>query len=218
MIKFLRQLNWAYIFGEILLLFVGISLAIWFNNWNSSRILKREKANAFNALVDEIQANLEELRYATKSNADMAKAFEAFNWYSEKWEGEVVATPDTFKRLMKDFPSFFSINDSIPDKNGKFRYRGGYQIAIELTELTEIAWKTTQDIGLAKTFEYDCLYKIETAYNLQRLYQKYINKAADALQKKDLKELVNTFSFVKQVEPALEEEYLKLLKDLNNCG
>ena len=32
-----RRLNLKYIFGEILLLFIGINLAIWFNNWNTSK-------------------------------------------------------------------------------------------------------------------------------------------------------------------------------------
>jgi len=38
-----RSLNLKYIFGEILLLFMGINLAIWFNNWNASKKINEGK-------------------------------------------------------------------------------------------------------------------------------------------------------------------------------
>ena len=38
--KILKAPNWQYAIGEILLLFIGITAAIWFNNWN-----EHQKAN-----------------------------------------------------------------------------------------------------------------------------------------------------------------------------
>ena len=42
--------NWKYVVGEIILIFLGISLAISFQNWNQNRILKKEQLIAQNDL------------------------------------------------------------------------------------------------------------------------------------------------------------------------
>ena len=55
--KLNRKLNLKYIFGEILLLFIGINLAIWFNNWNASKKINEEKKVAISKIAEEIKNN-----------------------------------------------------------------------------------------------------------------------------------------------------------------
>ena len=47
------KLNWKYALGEVLLIFIGISLAIWFQNWNEDRKTEaKEKVYLKNLLKD----------------------------------------------------------------------------------------------------------------------------------------------------------------------
>ena len=41
--KKVRDFNWKYVLGEIFLIFIGITLAIWFNNFNQNRIDENKK-------------------------------------------------------------------------------------------------------------------------------------------------------------------------------
>ena len=56
-----KSFNWKYIIGEVLLIFLGINLAIWFNDWNSTQQLNKNKKIALAKIEEEIRNNLEEL-------------------------------------------------------------------------------------------------------------------------------------------------------------
>lgn len=47
-------LNWRYVLGEILLIFIGINQAIWFNNWNTNRQNIKAKKVAIEKIKEEI--------------------------------------------------------------------------------------------------------------------------------------------------------------------
>ncbi|MEM6722025.1 MAG: DUF6090 family protein [Bacteroidota bacterium] len=61
----MKKINWKYAFGEILLIFIGITLAITFQNWNENRkqaelektVLEQLKVSLQNDLKD-VNANL----------------------------------------------------------------------------------------------------------------------------------------------------------------
>ena len=52
-----------YAFGEIFLIFLGINLAIWFNNWNESSKLKLEELKVLKELKSGLTDDLDELVY-----------------------------------------------------------------------------------------------------------------------------------------------------------
>jgi hypothetical protein len=165
--KLKREFNWKYVFGEILLIFIGINLAIWFNNWNTSQI---------------------------------------------------IATPNTVNELKIKYPDFYRVLDSIPLKNGLFKYQGGTHILLEIPILNEIAWDTTKTLSILNEFDYECLYDLESMYSLQRLVQKEINKAADALQKRELTDLMNILGFLNQLNSQLSQNYKNVLENIENCS
>lgn len=70
--KPVKHIDWSYAVGEIILIFVGISLAIWFNNWNEDRNERHTEVN----LLKEIQENLESnIRHTTSiSNSELRRA------------------------------------------------------------------------------------------------------------------------------------------------
>ncbi len=48
------KLNWKYALGELVLIFLGISLAIWFQNWNESKKINNQKV----LILKQIRADL----------------------------------------------------------------------------------------------------------------------------------------------------------------
>lgn len=210
-------MNWKYIIGEILLIFVGINLAIWFNNWNTSRNANEQKVVAIDKIRDEVKSNLEELEFASEKNNAVLAAFSEFQHIYAETSSEVVAMPHELNALQKKYPDFFRISDSAEVGDGIYRYRGGTFVELELPELSEIAWETTRFTNIAREFEYDCLYNLESMYLLQRRVQKELDKAADALQQKELKRLVSVLNFKEQLSGQLLQNYKDVIETIEDC-
>ncbi len=73
-----RKVNFKYIFGELLLLFVGINLAIWFNDWNSSKKIDEGKKIAISKITEEIENNKLELDIVLENSHQVLNAFRDF--------------------------------------------------------------------------------------------------------------------------------------------
>lgn len=59
--KFLKQIGWRYALGELTLIFLGITMAIWFNNWNESRKSTRVEIKSLQELRDALRQDLEDI-------------------------------------------------------------------------------------------------------------------------------------------------------------
>ena len=55
-------------------------------------------------------------------------------------------------------------------------------------------------------------------YHLQRKVQFEIDKASEALQKRELKELMNILGFISQLDIQLKDNYNKILNTIENCN
>ena len=84
--------------------------------------------------------------------------------------------------------------------------------------MTEIAWKTTTTLNVTNEFNYECLYELESMYNLQRRLQNEINKSADALQKGELEDLMIILEFINQLGDQLQKNYNSVKKNILNCS
>ena len=213
----LRHINWKYIVGEILLIFVGINLAIWFNNWNSSTKSDKAKSVAIQKIKEEIQSNLKELEMGSEINRRLVDAFEAYGGIYTGNSSEIIASPIQRAELQQIYPNFFRVQDSVSLDEDKYRYTGVTFIGLELIELTQIAWETTKTLSIANEFNYDCLYDLESMYNLQRRFMHEIDAAAQALQKRQLKELMRILDFAHQLDEQLKEDYQQMLENIDDC-
>jgi hypothetical protein len=216
-IKRLRNINWKYIVGEILLIFVGINLAIWFNNWNSSTKSDKAKRVAIQKIKEEIQSNLKELEMGSEINRRLVDAFNAYGNVYIGNSSEIIASPAQRLVLEQKYPHFFRVQDSVSLDENKYRYTGVTFIGLELIELTQIAWETTKTLSIANEFNYDCLYELESMYNLQGRFMHEIDAAGAALQKRELKRLMQILDFAHQLEEQLEEDYQAMLQKIDNC-
>ncbi len=212
-----HNFNWKYVIGEILLIFVGINLAIWFNNWNTSKKSDRDKKIVMTKITEEIRNNMEELSAARKSNQLITQAFSAYQKFFKGSSSEIIASPGELHTLQTKYPNFFRVKDSVAYQNGLFHYHGGTFINLEIPELTEIAWETARTINIANEFDYECLYDLESMYNLQQMVKKEVNKAADALQKRELRNLMSILEFMNQLDLQLLKKYEEMLENMQNC-
>ncbi len=213
-----RKVNLKYIFGELLLLFVGINLAIWFNDWNSSKKINEGKKVAISKITEEIENNKLELDIVLKNSHEVLQAFKDFKNIYDGDTSAVIANPKQFQLLRNRYPGFFRIKDSIALDDGLYRYRGSTKIVLEVATLTEIAWKTTTTLNVINEFNYECLYELESIYNLQRRVQIEINKSGDALQNREFDKLKMILNFLNQTGDELQKDYNSVKKNIINCN
>src|SRR5210317_1174844 len=122
MINWLKELRWKHILGEILFIFVGITLAIWFNNWNASVRLNKNKEIILAKIKEEIKSNLHELKLASELNKQILAAFTEYQKLYSGTTSEIVSTPEEIHRLQARYMGFFRISDSTSVENNKFLY------------------------------------------------------------------------------------------------
>lgn len=211
-------LNLKYIIGEVLLLFIGINLAIWFNNWNSSKKSTNDKEVAISKIVEEIDNNSLEIDSVLLNNSRVIEAYRDYGKFYDGSTTTVKMSPEQFNSHRLKHPGFFRAMDSVAAGEGLYVYRGTTFINLELITLSEIAWKTTIALDISNEFSYECLYDLESMYNLQRRVQNEINKSANALQKKEIRELMSILAFLDQLGSHLKENYKEMLQSIENCG
>lgn len=207
------RFQWHYILGEIILLFVGVTLAIGFNNWNTTVKVAQEREEALQRIQQELQENLQQLVQARADNQAVIAALN--DYYGEPTGPE--PTIHQLRALQKKHPVVEAAIDSIATGQETYRYTIKAGIFLELPELTQIAWQTTQTLGVVRTFQYECLYELEKVYNLQRSYQDIVDKAVEALQRKDMHELTNIVNFSRQFDQTLESHYQNALATIEAC-
>ena len=206
-----------YAIGEIVLVVIGILIALQINNWNSSNKSKREVKISITHIKKEIESNIKELNKAQKINHMIGEAYSEYRKLYDGKTTELITTPENMDILQNKYPGFFRISDSLQINTDLFHYSGTTFINLELAELTEIAWETTRSVGITNEFEYECLYELESMYNLQRRVQNEINKAANALQKREIEELMNILGFLEQLDHQLDKDYERMLVNIENC-
>jgi hypothetical protein len=207
-----------YILGEVLLLFIGINLAIWFNNWNTSKKINQDKEIALNKITEEINNNKLEIDYVIINNRQILNAYSDYKKFYDDDTSFVKMSPNQFASFRNKHFDFYKVKDSVAVENGLFIYNGTTYIDLEITTLTEIAWKTTTTLSVSNEFNYECLYELESMYNLQRLVQNEMNKSVNALQKRELEELMHVLGFLEQLASQLQENYNTMLENINKCN
>jgi len=212
-----KNINWKYIIGEILLLFIGLSLAIWFNNWNTSNESNKDKGLALDKISEEIKENKERLNTLVTANQNVKNAFSEYQKMFNGKTSEVIARPYEFNEIQKKYPGFFRAKDSAEVGDGVYLYSGGTSIELEVVNFSKIAWETARSVSITREFEYECLYQYEEMYSLQDRVQLEVNKATDALQRGDFNELLQIFLFAEQYGEQLLEAYNMAESNMENC-
>lgn len=213
----LGEINWKYILSEIFLIFVGINLAIWFNDWNSSKTANANMNIALEKIKDEINTNLEQLQENRTNNQKVASFLEATKELQDQHSGKLISSPeimDTFKKKYKDF---FEVTDSTYIDDDLYQYQTSTKIELDITELSRIAWETSKSTGVFHQFGYECLYELESIYNTQNLVQNNVDNTTEALRNESISDLKRILKFANQLEKQLESQYRDIIKNIDNC-
>ncbi|MEO1260182.1 MAG: hypothetical protein AAFZ15_15410 [Bacteroidota bacterium] len=216
--KSIKKINWKYILSEIFLIFVGINLAIWFNDWNTTQKINQDKKTALVRIEDEIKNNLNELTKVRTTNQSYLNAYSDFDPGDEESTSIVVTTPEHLDSLQNKYPGFFTVFDSTAAEGKKYTYRGEFDLYLELPELSEIAWKTANSINVTNSLHYDCLYELESLYNLQRRVDTENKLLMDAILTNDKERLARVLLIMGQMELQLLKDYEHILTQLKNCN
>ncbi len=86
------RFNWKYILGEITLIFLGISLAIWFNNWNERVKLRNSEISVLKEIKSGLLADKVDLGKNLSSHRSGAAACD---YLRDFYLGKNPGTPDS---------------------------------------------------------------------------------------------------------------------------
>jgi len=81
MLKLLRKVNWTYALGELILIFLGINLAIWFNNWNEAKKQKQIEYNTLAEIRDEILLDTIDVNYNIRAYERIVERYDTITHY-----------------------------------------------------------------------------------------------------------------------------------------
>ena len=164
-IKLKGKFNWQYILGEIALIFIGINLAIWFNNYNTAQKTNQAKSLAIQKIADEIEQNIEELDSARINNQQIVDAFYEVSELRHPSDPDILlTTPKAVRQFQKKYPRFFHVVDTLVINADTVEYYGGFRVNFEITQLNSIAWQTAQSINVLNELNYDCLLNLASGF------------------------------------------------------
>ena len=212
----IKEFNWKYVFGEIFLLFVGINLAIWFNDWNASKTIQKNKEIALEKIEEEIKANLDQLVENSTLNQKIPLFFIELNNLRND-DDDIITTSENMYAFVQKYSEFVEKVDSTAMENGRYHYNLSTFINLEITDLSNIAWDVSKSTGIFNEFGYDCLYDLQALYNTQDLVKSQMKTATEALRNKSIEELASTLGFMKQLEDQLAEQYQDMLESIDEC-
>lgn len=203
--------------GEVILIFLGINLAIWFNNWNANIKSNRDKKLVINKILEEVEHNKAEVIKTLEAGLFVMDAFRAYQHMQDKKKGVPISSPEEMATFQAKHPGFFVIKDSIAMEGGTFLYEGGTSIRLELPNLQFIAWETAKTIQVIRDLEYDCLFRLERTYRLQQRVEDEFDKAANALQEQEMELLWRILDFIRQFSDQILIDYDEILANTDQC-
>ena len=106
--KPVKHIDWSYAVGEIILIFVGISLAIWFNNWNEDRNNRRTEVNLLKEIQENLVSNIQHTNSISQAELRRAKAYRQLGKIikTDQLPGAGEARQDTLQELLLQLNSY----------------------------------------------------------------------------------------------------------------
>jgi hypothetical protein len=77
-IRKVGNLNWKYAIGEILLIFIGISLSLMFDEWRTSRADRKSEKEVLLLLNESVKNDIEDLKTKITSSDQLLNTLKYF--------------------------------------------------------------------------------------------------------------------------------------------
>ncbi|WP_394750998.1 DUF6090 family protein [Spongiimicrobium salis] len=210
--KALKEINWKYAIGELLLIFLGITMAIWFNNWNETQKSNKTELKSIQEIKNAIRQDLVDIN---ENISGFGKRVYLYELILEHIDGELPLS-DTLKYHLPYMQGVTTFLSNIgPYETLKSR-------GLETITNDSIRLK----ISLYYDFEYE---KIQT--NERQHYEHYINNMKPliiqkfnlkgyALEPLDYDQLIHDLEFKQTILWALRTDsyMLELYVKLRDIG
>jgi hypothetical protein len=207
----------VYAIGEIVLVVIGILIALSINNWNATNKSNHDKEVIISKIKEEIKGNLKELVAVIELNKNLIEAYKSYSSVYNGKSSEIIISSKEFAKLQKEFPKFFRVKDSVRIDIGSYRYIGETFIELEIPDITSIAWETIRTINIANEFDYECLYQLESLYNLQDRVKGEVDIAVELLQQGEMINLLKKVGIINQIGVQLKSNYEEVLTIIDDC-
>ncbi|GGI56721.1 hypothetical protein [Winogradskyella haliclonae] len=215
--KIISAKNVKYFILEVALIFIGLTLAIWFNNWNENRKTNISKDIVLSKIRNEINNNYHEIEDNIQDLDTVIKTIEDFKRLS--------GLNNTFKASLEELnifqkinPNFFTIKKSKKLNEGKlYEFNGSITLRFEITNLKFIAFETAKSTNILSKIKYNCLYELEDLYSQKYRISRLLDKAVELLQEGKFQELMRNLKQVNLLQIQLLEQRIKYKTNLNDC-
>lgn len=218
--RFFRKIknwNWKYLFVELFLIFIGLYSALALNDWNSNRKANADRGKAIEKVKEELQKNKEELLELRLGENAFVNAMIDHEDYFSNGYSEIRMSLEKRAELLTEYPDFFNVIDSVKLNDDRYSYTGSFRISMDIPELSEIAWQTTQKSGISKSMNFDCLYLLGNIYSTQSTFQSKMDEIPTLVQQRAFGQMIILFKLVKLFEPQLLERYDEALNRIDDC-
>lgn len=195
--KLNRSINLRYAIGEIILIFIGITIAIWFNNWNENRKTGKLETKTLIELKNAINQDISDVQENVSGFSSRVKSYESVVLHLE----DNLPLSDTFRDEMQNIRGLTTFISTT----------GPYETL--KTRGLELITNDNLRLNISKLYDYD----YEVVKTNERIYHEHISvhlkpmmldrlDFSKGLEPKNYPTLLNDFKFKQVIYWALDIE------------
>lgn len=149
-----RKVNWVNHSVGFISVVLGVIIAFWLNNWNEQRKEKKSIQVALQNIKSEMIRNQASLDTIINQNARQA---DFLSKYLESVDEDmnIIVPTEEWGKLVAEYPDQLELQSS------------GVRLNMDLYQLSEVAWATTNRTGILSSVSFDLAYTLESTYDLQ---------------------------------------------------
>ncbi len=200
---------------------VGVFLALILNEAVSSYKLRKQKSIATANILMEIEQNQESVKRNIDKHKAMLSVFQFIQGHVDD-QNRLIASVDEMGSFRKDHPTILAIEDSTLLDNGLYHYQGEANLNFDLSfiDLTNLAWETVKNSGLANTYDFNCLLFLEKLDRIAKetlIQEKKVIEMLKSSSEYEDEEMNHEIEFLIEYESGLLEGYANSEEQLKDC-
>lgn len=212
--------NWVVTLTATL---IGVFVALYLNEWVSSKKLRDQKAIATQNVLAEISSNDKKVNKAIARHTELLETMVFLGEYTDE-EDNLIAPPDSLNKFRTKYPDLVVIEDSTLVRDGYYEYDGEINVNVSFPhfDLTTIAWTTLKNSGISTTYGFECLMYLES---VDKVTNEVLQKNMELLEfftgtrdsGEENEKLIGHLTLLIDYEESLSEMYRACDRELKNC-
>ncbi len=215
--KRLKNLGGSSWFITLFATTLGVFLALYLDNLNSTLKTKERKEVSLQNIYDELVNNELELS-DSMGNVKVKNFLDAIIEIDPNISGSTTSKSAHINVLKKRYPELLGVRDSTHVKEDQYLYKLDYQMEFELHAIKNIAWETSKMSNITNEFDYDCLQELVEVYSLQELYLEEQQKVLGYVINQDLIKINRVLYLLQQLRAQLLESIREAKEAVQDCS